>query len=79
MCLLSLSQPHMMTVHDKPSPVRHCTLLMHCITQNITPLLACNVQNKGVKNSPHESYLLAKSLAAVYHPPPVIHERHGLK
>lgn len=57
----------------KPSPVRHCKLLMRRIAQYITPLLACNVQNKGVKNSPHESYLLAKSLAAAYHPPLVIH------
>lgn len=63
----------------KPSSVRHCKLLMHRITQYITPLLACNVQNKGVENSPHESYLLAKSLATVYHPPPVIHEYHCLK
>lgn len=69
----------MMTVHDNETLSSHCKLLMHCITQYITPLLACNVQNKGVKNYPHESYLLAKSLAAVYHPPPVIHEHHSLK
>lgn len=64
-----------MTVHD--SKTFQC--VMHCIAQHITQLLACDVENKGVKNSPRESDLLAKSLAAVYHPPPVLHEHHSLK
>lgn len=56
----SLNPPHTRTwwyyMTTKASPVRLCRLLTHCIIQHITPLLACNVQNKGVKNSPHESY-----------------------
>lgn len=43
-------------------------MLMHSYT-GVTPLLRSNVQNNGVKNSPRESYLLAKSPSEVYHPP----------
>lgn len=70
-----------MTVHDNKTFRRDTEMycVMHCIAQYIIQLLACDVENKGVKNSPRESDLLAKSLAAVYHPPPVLHEHHSLK
>lgn len=46
---------------------RLSSLLMECMWKYLTPLLAYHVQNKGVKNSPRESYLLAKSLTNTHH------------
>lgn len=67
-----LSQSHHERTWQWNPPGRCCEPLMHYIKLNSVPLWRAIFKNKGVKDSP-ESYLLAKSLAAVYHPPPVIH------
>lgn len=77
-CLLCLSCDLMMKVQDSETLSRQMLQALnaehyseHCSTP------ACHIENKGVKDSP-ESYLLAKSLAAVYHPPPGLHKHYRL-